>query len=263
MVYVMKIEVSYVPILNDNYCWIIGNDSDNSVYVVDPGEDMPVINFLRKNKLTPKAILLTHKHADHTMGIPSLKAEFGIPVYGPEGPGYNEIEHFLHGGENLELWKGVNLAVVFTPGHIAHHLCFVAKQQKTILFCGDTLFSAGCGRLLGGTIEQLKTSIDWIKTLPDDTAIYCTHEYTLPNLAFAQAVEPENKAIQSRINEVNKLRANNSPSLPSTLFIEKQINPFIRIAESSVISAVEKHFSISAKSEQEAFTLLRKWKDNF
>jgi len=269
----MGFNIHCVPILKDNYCWLIGNTHNNGVYILDPGEALPLINYLDKHNLQPLEILLTHKHPDHTLGISELKERFKLEVRGPDGPGYNDIEHFLIGGECLELWPGLELDVVFTPGHTENHLCYLsrettpresnARKPQQRLFCGDTLFSAGCGRLLGGTAEQLKQSLDWIKSLDSDTLAYCSHEYTQANLKFANTVEPENPSISEYIDEIQALRKLLKPSLPTKIMKEKQINPFFRCDQPEIQGKLAQKFGQNVTNELSAFILLRRWKDAF
>lgn len=263
----MSDSIHCVAILQDNYCWLIGNQNNREVYIVDPGETLPVLQYLEQKQLVAKGILLTHKHPDHTAGVDDLKRQLGIDVWGPAGTGYNDdkIEHLLRGGEHLEIWPEHAIEVIYTPGHTSNHLCYLLNSDSDApsLFCGDTLFSAGCGRLLGGSAEQLKNSLDWIKSLANTTKIYCTHEYTRTNLEFACRTEPTNQNIQDHIIEVERLRAHNMPSLPSNLALEKQINPFLRCHSSEIRATLSRKFSTTTKNELTTFTLLRQWKDSF
>ena len=258
-----------IPILQDNYCWLIGNENTREVYIVDPGESQPVLQYLQQKQLVVKGILLTHKHHDHIMGIDDIKSATGAKVWGPAGAGYypdDKIEHILGGGETLALWPEQDAQVHFTPGHTNNHLCYLlnADTAAPSLFCGDTLFSAGCGRiLLGGTAEQLKNSLDWIKNLPEKTKLYCSHEYTRANLRFAKTAEPDNKKIDEYICEVERLQDHNIPSLPAKLALERQINPFLRCNSPKIRATLAEKFGRKMNNELTVFTELRQWKDTF
>lgn len=209
-----------IPAFQDNYIWAIKHLPSNQCILVDPGDATPAQHFLQENHLTLHSILITHHHQDHCGGVNQLVAAAPCPVYGPAT--IDCCDHPLQDQDQLFIETfGLNLQVMATPGHTLDHIVYYNDE---ILFCGDTLFSAGCGRLFEGTAQQMFTSLHQLAQLNDETLIYCAHEYTMNNLAFAQEIEPDNKAIVTRRKDL-KGRA---CTLPSTLKLEKQINPFLR-----------------------------------
>lgn len=213
----MNIDIKPIKSLKDNYIWSIIDQSSHTTVIVDPGEAKPVEDFLQKQGLSLTGILLTHHHWDHTGGVEDLLEHHPAPVFGPKGLAEGEIVH-IHGFP-------LDFEVLTIPGHTLDHIAFYTPGM---LFCGDTLFSAGCGRVFEGTAPQMYAALMKLATLPDETKVYCAHEYTLNNLRFAETIEPDNKAIQERIRLVSELRNQDKPSLPSTIKIEKLINPFFR-----------------------------------
>lgn len=253
----MRIEA--IATLKDNYVWVMIDN--HSAIIVDPGEAAPVIAFLKQHQLSLLAILITHHHWDHTNGITEMLREFPAPVYGPANENIAEMTNPLQ--ENITFHiQGFpeDITVLNIPGHTSGH---IAYHVKNALFCGDTLFAAGCGRLFEGTAAQMAASLQKMTSLHDDTQIYCAHEYTLNNLRFAQTVEPDNQQIAKRIQRVTEMRNNNLPSLPSTLSEEKATNPFLRCDSAALKASVEKHAGVSLDNEVAVFTALRKWKDTF
>lgn len=219
--------IHIVPILRDNYCFVIEGEHSKCI-IVDPGEVLPVAAYIDGHDLTPVLILNTHHHPDHVAGNAELKAKYNIPVMGPK----KEAQQILNLSSGLEegdtvFQGGITLKVMDTPGHTKGHICFYCETLEA-LFCGDTLFSMGCGRLLGGTADELFNSLQKIKSLPLSTNIFCAHEYTLDNGAFALHVDPANQDIVTRLNEVRKLRTNGQPSIPVTLETELKTNPFLK-----------------------------------
>ena len=234
-------DITAIPALQDNYIWAIHND--RYAAVVDPGAAAPVLAFLNARGLQLTAILCTHRHADHTGGIAELREVYNVPVYGRRHPGNPFISHDLHAGDRLRL----------------DHLAFVAPG---ILFCGDVLFGAGCGRNFEGTLAQLFHSLQRLAQLPGDTRVYCAHEYTAANLRFARACEPGNPAVQRRITEVERLRSANLPTLPSSIALEKATNPFLRCTQAELIRTLQRR-GLSDTSELGVFTALREWRNYF
>lgn len=254
-----------VPAFTDNYIWAL-HDGRIAV-VVDPGDAAPVQQFLSANGLELAGILITHHHWDHTGGIAGLKAlDPGLPVWGPARESIAGLTQPLHQGDKIRLPLGISLQVLELPGHTLGHLGYFGAdsgESGPVLFCGDTLFSSGCGRLFEGTAEQMHASLSLLAGLPPDTRVYCTHEYTRANLAFAAAVEPDNNTIAQRIQQVDALRAAGKPTLPSTLALERQVNPFLRVDLPEVIAAVTRNCGLHPVSPADTFAKLRQWKDRF
>ena len=257
----MPLKLTALPALTDNYIWILTDTDRKTAVIVDPGESKPVMAWLESNALTCAAILITHHHQDHIDGIPDLIKKYACPVYAPAINHITGTTHPIHGDDAITIQAlDLRFNVLAVPGHTLGH---VAYYSEPYLFCGDTLFSAGCGRLFEGTADQMQNSFDKIAALPGDTLICCTHEYTLNNLAFAQAVEPDNKAITEHIKYVQQLRINKKPSLPSTLALEKTINPFLRTQAASMIKAASNHAGETVGAGAPTFKVIRQWKDSF
>ncbi|MDZ7924245.1 MAG: hydroxyacylglutathione hydrolase [Marinagarivorans sp.] len=248
-----------LPMCHDNYGWLIHNSE--SAWILDPGDADVVIAALKRLNLKLKKIIITHRHWDHVDGIEALHRFSQAPVYGPKDT-HPHITHFINEGDNLDL-DGITLDVWHTPGHTQEHLSYYQAQQQW-LFCGDTLFSAGCGRILKtGNLEQLYRSLERIRQLPPTTTIYCSHEYTLNNLAFAAIVEPSNHAITQKIEVVKKLRASNAPSLPTQLDSELTINPFLRLQQTEIKKHCQAHSGQNKSDPFIIFCILREWKNSF
>src|SRR5574343_634507 len=228
-------DVSFIPAFKDNYIWLLTRGQ--RAFVVDPGDAAPVQARLLADGLTLEGILITHHHADHQGGVAELKARWPVAVYAPGNESITGCTHPLSGGEHLEI-LGTPVDVLAVPGHTLGHLAYLAPGM---LFCGDTLFGAGCGRLFEGTPEQMTASLEAIAALPDDTLIYCAHEYTAMNLPFALAVEPENTAIQARVAAVTDRSAAGLATVPLTLGEEKLTNPFLRCDQPAVIAAARQY----------------------
>jgi hydroxyacylglutathione hydrolase len=247
---------------NDNYIWLAVNDSLSQVVIVDPGDASPVFDFLNQHDLTPIAILVTHKHADHTGGINALLNAYpNMAVYAHPIENVPATTHFVKQDEVIliDQWSE-SFRVIHIPGHTLGHVAYYAHP---ILFSGDTLFGAGCGRVFEGTAEQMLTSLNKLAALPADTLVYCGHEYTLANLHFALHVEPGNEDIQQRIEATERLLSNHKPSLPSTMGLEKKTNPFLRCMQQSVISSVEAYVNRQLTNTVDVFHELREWKNTF
>lgn len=251
------LSISSIPALTDNYIWLIKND-DNHCVIVDPGEAYPVLERLKSQNLILDAILLTHHHQDHIGGVESLTRHFpSLAVYGPRSRQIPQVTHPIADRESFTLLK-TQFTLYAVPGHTLDHVFFYTNGS---LFCGDTLFSAGCGRLFEGTPEQMHNSLSLIASFPEETNIYCAHEYTLANLKFAQAVEPNNAVLKNYAKKIETMRANGECSLPSTIAIEKSINPFLRTHEATIKAAVSKR--THTHSDIDTFAALRRWKDEF
>ena len=258
------IQVKAIPAFSDNYIWCLIDSESQRAAVVDPGDAAPVTAALQEQGLSLAAILITHHHFDHTGGIADLLAEHQVPVYGPVSDNIAGITHTLSEGDTVTA-LGLDFSVLTIPGHTLDHIALYCDQlaDGPLLFCGDTLFAGGCGRVFEGTAPMMLQSLDKLATLPGNTRVYCAHEYTLANLAFASAVEPANKALQQRLERDSKLRQQGLPTVPSTIAVEQQTNPFLRCTESSVVASAEQHTGRPCPSPQEVFAAVRGWKDNF
>lgn len=251
------LHIKSIPAFNDNYIWLIQN-SDRRCAVVDPGDSKPVLAYIKEHDLTLDAIIITHHHNDHIGGVPELVRQYPtIDVVGPKHEPIPTLTHPMEDGDQLELFGEVFL-VLGLPGHTKGHIGYVGDGK---LFCGDVLFSAGCGRIFEGTPQQMFDSLNKILSLPQETEIYCAHEYTASNLAFALAVEPDNDLLHQYREQVNRLRAQNLSTIPTTLRQEKWINPFLRYTQPSIMK------SVSSRTKQtdplSIFTALREWKNEF
>lgn len=251
-------EITAIPALQDNYIWAI-HDNRFAV-VVDPGEAQPVLDFLAGHGLQLHAILCTHRHHDHVGGVAELRGVYNVPVHGRSHPNNPHITHALREGEQLRLDAfGIVLDIIEIPGHLDDHIAFIAPK---IVFCGDVMFGAGCGKNFEGTLAQLHHSLQRLSALPDDTQVYCAHEYTARNLPFALACEPENPAIWRRAAETKTLRAENKPTVPFTIALEKATNPFLRCDSPELIRNLQAH-GLADTSELAVFAALREWRDRF
>jgi hydroxyacylglutathione hydrolase len=254
-------QISPIPAFTDNYFWLL--ERDGRAAVVDPGDAGPVLRALERRGLALAAILVTHHHADHVGGLAALTARHEVPVYGPaaEAAAIRGLTHELREGDRVRLDAlGLEFEVWEVPGHTLGHVAYVAPG---LVLCGDTLFSAGCGRLFEGTPEQMHRSLSRLAALPPDTRVYCTHEYTLANLAFAAAVEPDNPVLRDELARVRALRAAGAPSLPSTIGHERRVNPFLRAADPAVAAAARRQSGRPLVGPPEVFAALRRWKDGF
>jgi len=257
------LNISGLNALADNYIWTLSTDNDERVAVVDPGEAQPVHEHLARTGKRLGAILVTHHHPDHTAGIPDLLRAAEVPVYGPSHermpiPG---LTNALEDGDSFALdWLGLRLEVLAVPGHTLGHIALVADGH---LFCGDTLFSAGCGKLFEGDAAQMRASLARLRELPGETQVYCGHEYTEKNLRFAQAVEPDNDAVTTRLAQVREWRAEGLPSLPSDIALERAINPFLRYDRPTVREAAAQHIGHALDNDDAVLAALREWKDAF
>ncbi|WP_250504233.1 hydroxyacylglutathione hydrolase [Caballeronia sp. AZ7_KS35] len=248
-----------VPAFQDNYIWLICKGT--SAVVVDPGDAAPVKEALRRRGLTLTAILATHRHPDHVGGIAELLETWPVPVYGPAVESISVVDHPVTHGDRVDLDAvDMKLAVLDVGGHTLGH---IAYSGDGVLFCGDTLFAGGCGRIFEGTAPQMWNSLCRLAALPPATKVYCAHEYTVSNLRFAVAVEPGNDVLKSRIQAANELRAAARPTLPSTISLELETNPFLRVSATEVVAAAERFRGHKLNSDAEVFGALREWKNVF
>lgn len=282
------LEVLPLAAFNDNYIWLIAAApvvptarSDTATagaavddigfrdaIVVDPGQAEPVIAALAARKLRLSAILLTHHHADHVGGVASLLAYAGadIPVYGPAGESIEHVSVPLAQGDAVSVAAlNAHFTVIDVPGHTRGHIAYVMANADSApsLFCGDTLFACGCGRLFEGTPAQMLASLDKLAALPDDTLVYCAHEYTLSNIRFALACDGNNPDLLVWRDEATALRAKGGPTLPTTMAHERRVNPFLRVEQEAIISRLAEQSGSRPANRLDAFTALRAWKDRF
>jgi len=246
----------------DNYIWLIESPRDpGQLVVVDPGDADPVIAELRRSGASLAAILLTHHHADHIGGVGALLRERAVPVIGPDDARIGQRTRTVRDAESCELPDlGLAFEILHVPGHTVSHVAFLGHGA---LFCGDTLFSAGCGRMFEGTATQMSASLNRLGSLPPETLMYCGHEYTAANLRFALTVEPDNGAAREYRDTVESLRAADAPSLPSNMALERRVNPFLRCDVAAVREAAAAHAGTSLSGQAEVFAVLRAWKDQF
>lgn len=252
-------DIDPIPALRDNYIWAL-HDRQHAV-VVDPGEAHPVLAYLRARQLQLAAILVTHHHGDHSGGIAELSEVYNVPVYAPRAEHISGATHPLAGGDTVELAEpGIRLEVLDIRGHTRGHLAYLGPGY---VFCGDTLFGCGCGRVFEGSMEEMFRALQRLAQLPGDTRVYCAHEYTEANIRFALACEPGNARLKQRAAEAAALRAAGRPTLPSTIALELATNPFLRCNEPEVIRAAQQYGGATATDALAVFSALRAWKNHF
>ncbi|WP_058912024.1 hydroxyacylglutathione hydrolase [Entomohabitans teleogrylli] len=246
-----------IPAFQDNYIWVLSDDQGKCL-IVDPGEAAPVLEAINTHGWQPQAILLTHHHRDHTGGVGEILSHFpALTVYGPRETRDKGANYLVNDGDRLTV-LGLDFAVIMTPGHTLEHICYFSHPY---LFCGDTMFSGGCGRLFEGTPEQMYDSFQRLNMLPEDTLICCAHEYTLSNIKFALSILPEDRHLQQYLHKVNELRTKNHKTLPSTLATERQINIFLRTDDPDLIKEISKETNLQQSVQR--FAWLRAKKDLF
>jgi hydroxyacylglutathione hydrolase len=251
--------ISAIPAFRDNYIWAI-HDDKNAI-IVDPGDAAPVLAFLHANKLKLVTILITHHHNDHIGGNRELLKQFPVPVYGPAGEAIDTLTARLNENDTVTLPDfGLTFNVLDIPGHTAGHIAYVGHGM---VFCGDTLFACGCGRLFEGTPAQMHTSLAKLAALPGNTKVYCAHEYTLSNISFARAVEPDNNALLKREFAEREKRYQNIPTVPSTIALELDTNPFMRSHQPAVLRAANRRTGTVHSTPIEVLATIREWKNNF
>ncbi|MCE8031770.1 hydroxyacylglutathione hydrolase [Billgrantia tianxiuensis] len=254
------LSVTPIPAFSDNYIWLMRQDTSPEACVVDPGDAEPVIRVLEQEGLTLGSILVTHHHHDHTGGLPELIDRYSPKVIGPDNPSIAGLTERVGDGDTCRV-MGRRFDVYEVPGHTLDHIAFFTAGIPPLLFCGDSLFSAGCGRLFEGSPEQMYRSLQTLAGLPDDTLVFAAHEYTLANLRFAQAADPHNQDVANVLAEAQRARDLDRPTLPSHLAREKRINPFLRCGDPDVRATASQHGNTD--TEQATFATLRAWKDSF
>ncbi len=262
-------QLTPLPAFADNYIWML--DNGREALVVDPGDAAPVLQALNERALSLAGILVTHHHSDHVGGLEALRPHLHGPVYGPAHENIPKPYLPLVAGDRVDL-LGLTFTVIEVPGHTSGHIAYYLQgsadsngsNAAPLLFCGDTLFSAGCGRLFEGTPAQMHDSLGQLAALPGDTRVCCAHEYTLSNLRFARHVEPGNAALRAHEAWARMQRERDLPTLPSTIAVERAINPFLRVSEPEVARAAHDHQSDTPPDNPVAvFATLRQWKNDF
>lgn len=252
-----------IPAFQDNYIWAIVSAGENEFAVVDPGDPTPVVEYAQSHGLNLTHILVTHHHPDHTGGLASLAEKYDPIIFGPRPSHIKGITDYVADADTIELF-GASFSVLEVPGHTLDHIAYYSDDTvPPTLFCGDTLFAGGCGRLFEGTPAMMFESLSRLTALTDNTAVYCTHEYTMANLKFAAAVDAHNATLQSRIIAEQAKRDQAQPTLPSNIGLERATNPFLRCDDAQIIKQLKSQGSTALDSSVDVFAALRAWKDNF
>lgn len=254
-----RFHVVPLPAFKDNYIWVLRDDRHAAV--IDPGDAGPVLEYLAAERLRLTAILATHHHGDHVGGIGDLLGHFDVPVYGPKNEPITTLTRSLAEGDRVDIPElAARFSVLEIPGHTRAHIAYYDAKR---LFCGDTLFACGCGRVFEGTPQQMHVSLQKLAALPDETLVYCAHEYTLANIRFARAVEPGNAPLAERERTDARTRQEGRPTVPSSLAHEKATNPFLRCSRPEVIESASRYLGSRVTDPVQVFTAIRKWKNEF
>lgn len=254
-------EIIQLPVLFDNYAFFVICPKTKKVALIDTPEAQPILNYLKKHGLVPGAIFNTHHHWDHAGGNHEICVKYSLPVYCSEYDQnrIDDVTKAVKDGDTVSMGS-LEFKVFDIPGHTLGHIAYYGHG---VLFCGDTLFIGGCGRLFEGTAQQMHASLSKLKNLPDETIVYCAHEYTEKNLSFALTLEPENKSLQEKYREVKDKRAQNLSTVPSTLGEEKSYNPFLRWDSPEILDSLKKQGYGDVGSDVKVFAAVRELKDQF
>lgn len=258
------LHIEPVKAFKDNYLWVFHHSGQTEAVVVDPGDATPVQKYLASAGLKLSAILVTHHHADHIGGVAELQNHWQAPVYGPRSAKIPQVTHAVQDGDEITL-LGTRFRVLAVPGHTLEHIAYFAEKSEgsPLVFCGDTLFAGGCGRMFEGTPPMMYTSLQKLANLPGNTRVYCTHEYTLSNLNFAKAVLGDSSALAQRTEQEQRKRDHDQPTLPSTMGLELATNPFLRCQDPVVLQALSQQQGLKEQDPATVFGALRRWKDVF
>jgi hydroxyacylglutathione hydrolase len=256
------LNIQPIAAFSDNYIWLLYDASSRQAFVVDPGDAQPVFETLKSLQLDLAGILITHHHFDHVGGVQALCDQYQPVVYGPHNPAIEGITRHLSAGDTLEV-LGMSLDVLEVPGHTLDHIAYVHRGDIPLVFCGDTLFAGGCGRLFEGNPAMMLQSLESLAALAPSTSVYCAHEYTLSNLAFARAVEPDNAPLNDRIAAAEATRGRGEPTVPSNIALELATNPFLRCNDKDLQTSLRRQGKLQGKNTADIFAAVRGWKDTF
>jgi hydroxyacylglutathione hydrolase len=256
------LNIQPITAFTDNYIWLLYDDATRQAFVVDPGDAEPVIRALQSLQLELTGILITHHHFDHVGGVQTLCDRFKPVVYGPVNPSIEDVTKRVSASDTVDV-LGMAFSVIEVPGHTLDHIAYFHDGATPVVFCGDTLFAGGCGRLFEGNPPMMLRSLESLAALPPATRVYCAHEYTLANLAFAQAVEPHSELLSDRITVAQATRSRGEPTVPSDIALELATNPFLRCNNAQLKASVQEQGKSAGHSTLETFTAVRAWKDSF